>query len=64
MRLINNQRRANMSEELERKESNHTYYVEIRLSNLQEHQLDALSDFIGQLEINGVDCSTFDIQTD
>ena len=49
---------------LERKEDSHTYYVEIRLGNLQEHQLDALSNFIGQLELNGVDCSTFHIQND
>lgn len=53
-----------MSNELERKEDNHTYYVEIRLSNLQEHQLDELSKLIGQLELNGVDCSTFNIQND
>lgn len=53
-----------MSDELERKEGNHIYYVEIRLGNLQEHQLDALSDFIGQLEVNGADCNAFNIQND
>jgi len=53
-----------MSDKIEREESNHTYTVRITVSNLQEHQLDALSDFIGSLEINGVDCSTFDIEND
>lgn len=53
-----------MEQDLERKSGNHTYEVRLILGNLQEHQLDALSDFIGQLEINGVDCPTFDIQND
>lgn len=53
-----------MEQDLERKNGNHTYEVRLVLGNLQEHQLDALSDFIGQLEINGVDCPTFDIQND
>ena len=53
-----------MSDKLDREEGNHTYEVRITLGNLQEHQLDALSNFVGQLELNGVDCSTFDIQND
>ena len=53
-----------MNDELERESGNHTYYVEIKLGNLTEKQLDALSNFIGKLEINGVDCKAFDIEND
>lgn len=64
MRLINNRRRSNMDDSLERKEGNATYEVTIVVGNLQEHQLDSLSDFIGKLESNGVNCQTFEIQND
>ena len=53
-----------MNDDLEGKEGNHTYYIEIKLGNLTEKQLDALSDFIGQLEVDGADCNAFDIQND
>lgn len=53
-----------MDDSLERKEGNATYEVTIVVGNLQEHQLDSLSDFIGKLESNGVNCQTFEIQND
>ena len=40
-----------------------TYEVTIVVGNLQEHQLEALELLVGKLEINGVKCHTFDIQT-
>lgn len=49
---------------LKRKEANHTYEVTLVLSNLQPHQLDALTHLVDALEENGVGCNTFDIQND
>ena len=50
--------------QLERKPSNSTFEVSIILANLQEHQLEALELLVGNLEVNGVICDSFDIQND
>lgn len=56
------EKRIETAEDESQSDGSPIYEVSIILSNLQEHQLDALSDFIGSLEVGGADCSIFDIQ--
>jgi hypothetical protein len=49
---------------LQRIEANHTYEVELKLGNLQPHQLQVIAKMLLTLEDNGVKIITYNIEND